>query len=305
MCKRALALITLGFTSQGCGASPTTAAGTGAQVGALPREGCEPLGVGPSGPVLDPNGPYYHQVVLARTVDGVTLTDARQILEHASVPDGVRLGDGSLRAYYVNGAEGCVWVARVEGETVTPIGPISLDGIVSPQGVVDPDALLLSDGRIRLFYLGGFGPPNSSQTRGICIADSSDGQRFSIVGRAIRFQDQELVTDPSVTPLRDGSWFMAVSRGQQTVTARSADGLAFTAESTLSVGGVPEVSALPDGRLRLYVCAGGIESYASGDSGRTWQREATVVRPGTGGAKIVCDPSAVAGSDAFLYKTAQ
>lgn len=31
--------------------------------------------------------------------DGITLTDARQVIDHASVPDGVRLPDGSVRVY--------------------------------------------------------------------------------------------------------------------------------------------------------------------------------------------------------------
>lgn len=277
-------------------ASPAAAAPAG-----LPREGCEVTGPAPPGPVTDPNGPYFHRVVVARTRDGVTLADAREVLDHASVPDGVRMPDGTLRIYYVNGADGALWVARMDGQTVTPIGPIRVDGVERPAGVVDPDALALPDGRIRLFYLSGFGPPGSASARAMCVAESADGERFSVVGRAIRFS-ADLTTDPSVAPLPDGSWLMAASRGQQTVLARSRDGLAFEQGETLGYGGVPELAALAGG-LRLYVCARGIESYVSANGGRSWQREATVVSPGPG-RRIVCDPSSVAGTDVFIYKTA-
>jgi hypothetical protein len=104
----------------------------------------------------------------------------------------------------------------MEGDLVTPLGPISLNGIARPAGVVDPDATALADGSIRLAYLGGFGPPESRTERAICLADSSDGQNFTVLGTALRFPAGDLNTDPSLTALADGSWLMAISRGQQT-----------------------------------------------------------------------------------------
>ncbi|TAK75557.1 MAG: hypothetical protein EPO16_08740 [Dehalococcoidia bacterium] len=138
--------------------------------------------------VEDPNGPYGHQVAVAETADGVTLTGARQVLDHASVPDGVRLADGSLRIYYVNGAEGATWVASLDAEGATPIGPISINGASRPIGVVDPDAMLLPDGKVRLVYLGNLGPPrpvpvtgtSASRTpRTACGSPSSDAPSAS------------------------------------------------------------------------------------------------------------------------------
>jgi len=95
-------------------------------------EGCEVVAAGPPASVPDPNGPYYHQVVYARTADGITLTDAHQVLDHASVPDGVLRRDGSILIYYVNDEDGSVWVARVSGELALPIGPLSLNGVERP-----------------------------------------------------------------------------------------------------------------------------------------------------------------------------
>lgn len=277
--------------------SPPPAGGT------LATGACQIGSSSQGGPITDPAGPYFHSVVVARTDNGVSMRDARQVLEHASVPDGARLG-GSVLVYYVNGAEGSVWVARLDGNTAAPIGPIVINGIARPQGVVDPDATALPGGGVRLAFLNGFGPPDSTARRAMCLADSIDGINFNVVATALSFAAGELLTDPSLARLRNGSWLMAISRGQSTVLARSSDGLTFTAGETLGYGGVPELATLPDGRLRLYVCARGIESYVSADEGSSWQREGPVVAPEPGGPRIICDPSMIAGTDMFIYKVA-
>jgi hypothetical protein len=56
------------------------------------------------------------------------------------------------------------------------------------------------------------------------------------------------------------------------------DGVARSAGDTLTFGGVPEITALADGRVRLYVCANGIESYASADGGRPCDARSRVGR---------------------------
>ena len=79
---------------------------------------------------------------------------------------------------------------------------------------------------------------------------------------------------------------MAVPAGTNTLLARSSDGLTFTAGERLTFGGVPELAALSDGRVRLYVRAQGIVSYVSADRETTWVREGTALNPGG----LVCDP---------------
>lgn len=255
------------------------------------------------GPVTDPGGPYYHQVVVGNSVDGGAVSNARQILEHASVPDGVLMRGGNIYIYYVNGAEGNLWVAEWNWVSARPLATVGIDGISGPLGVVDPDAWVMADGRVRLAYLSGFGPPQANVRRAICIAESSDGWRFENPRVALELRSDELMTDPSIVQLRDGSWRMAISLGQQTVLARSTDGISFTRYSSVGFGGVPELALARDGRLRLLVCRGGIESYISGDGGQTWTAEGVVVPPGSGGRRIVCDPSVVHGTDVFIYKT--
>lgn len=271
---------------------------------ALPREGCEPRAAPGGGTrVADPGGPYGHQVVMARTADGVTLSGAHQVLDHASVPDGVRRTDGTVFLYYVNGETGGIHAARVSGDAVTALGAISIDGAAAPVGAVDPDAAPVGGGRIRLFYLGNLGPPqpDAGHPWYICAAESRDGVSFRLLGRAIQF-DGETTTDPSVTMLKDGSWLMAASQGRRTVLARSRDGLRFAQFGAIDYGGVPEVAALPDGGVRLYVCARGIEAYISRNAGVTWAKEAADIAPALG-HRIVCDPSYVPQSGLFFYKT--
>lgn len=251
--------------------------------------------------VADPNGPYYHRVWIANeAASGPRIENGRMVIDHASVPDGVSVAGVGTFLYYVNGATGGIDVARIEGDTVTPLGAIVLDGIPNPAGIVDPDASPLPGGGIRLAYLGGFGPPAPGRTWTMCIADGTDGRSFTVRGAAITFA--AVTTDPSLVRLADGSWLMAASQGQATVLARSADGLRFTAGETLTYGGVPELADAGGGRIRLYVCARGIESYLSADGGATWQREG-VIATAPPPQRIICDPSRIAGTNLFLYKT--
>jgi hypothetical protein len=278
-------------------AAPTTPSGSGNAPTCVITAG------GPGGPINDPSGPYYHQVVVAQTVDGPAMTGIRQIIDHASVPDGVRRADGSVLVYYVNGAMGYTYVARMEGDSARVLGPITIDGIANPLGVVDPDAVLLPDGRVRLAFYWGFGAPGTNIARAMCIAESTDGINFTTRATALAFTPSEMLTDPSLLALPDGTWLMAISAGQNTLIARSTDGLTFAREGTLTIGGVPELARAPDGAARLYVCRGGIVAYRSVDAGRVWTLERTVVSAPVNGHPIVCDPSLVAGAGLFVFKT--
>jgi hypothetical protein len=240
----------------------------------------------------------YHQIVIARTGDGLTLADPRLVQPAASVPDGVLAPDGRVLVYYVNGARHGLWVGAATATTLDPIGPIAIDGVPDPLGIVDPDAYRVGD-RIRLAYLANF---TSANERAICLADSDDGVTFRTMGTAADLRAAGTITDPSVVQLPGGSWLMALSAGQTTRLARSADGVSFTLGETLAFGGVPELAVLGDGAVRLYVCAAGIVAYRSTDA-VTWQREQVVTTSGPNGSRLVCDPSRVAGTDLFVFKT--
>lgn len=240
----------------------------------------------------------FHQVVVARSVDGLAVTDARVVQSAASVPDGVRAPDGRVLVYYVNGAQHGVWVGEASATGWSAIGPITIDGVPDPLGIVDPDAYRVG-GRIRLAYLANF---TSANERAICLAESEDGVSFRTLGLAVDLRTAGTITDPSVVQLPNGSWLMALSAGQTTRLARSADGLTFTLGESLTYGGVPELALTDDGAVRLYVCAGAIVAYRSPDA-VAWQREQAVVTRGPNGSMLVCDPSRVAGTDLFVFKT--
>lgn len=240
----------------------------------------------------------FHQIVVARTSDGLNLADVRIVQAAASVPDGVRAPDGRVLVYYVNGARHGLWVAIATATMFDPLGPIAIDGVHDPLGIVDPDAYRVGN-RIRLAYLASF--PSTGE-RAVCLAESDDGVAFRTIGVAVDLRGTGTITDPSVVQLPTGSWFMALSAGQTTRLARSSDGVSFTLGETLTFGGVPELSVLDDGTVRLYVCAAGIVSYRSTDA-TSWQREQVVAARGPNGSMLVCDPSRVAGTDLFVFKT--
>lgn len=164
------------------------------------------------------------------------------------------------------------------------------------QRAVDPDVVLLPDGRLRLFYYGSsqiFGPGEGDHN--IYSAVSIDGVTFqSEPGTRIAVAN---TTDPSVVLLPDGSWLMALSRGMETLLASSIDGISFTLMGiTVSLGGVPELAMLPDSRVRLYVTGrDGILSLVSGGNGATWAQENGARIPG--GDNIAADPSVIQLSD--------
>lgn len=94
----------------------------------------------------------------------------------------------------------------------------------------------------------------------------------SVPGGPTASTPTEMLTDPSLLALPDGTWLMAISAGQNTLMTRSTDGLTFTRDATLTFGGVPEFAR-------------------------------TVMSSPVNGHPIVCDPSLVAGAGLDVFKT--
>lgn len=286
------------------GGSGPTSPSTGTPVTPSTVAGCE-LTTSTSGtPVV--GGPSTHNLAMASSTDGVTVTGLKKVLSQGSVPDGVRLPDGSIGVYYVNGATGGVWLARVNGSGITPVSPITIDGVLRPEGVVDPDAVLVN-GRVRLAYLNGFGAPGNGR-RAMCLAESPDGVTFTTLAMAYDVGTNQQQTDPTIVQLPNGTWLMAFRDDNVVRLARSTNGLAFTLYSQENFLGVVELSLTQDGRVRMYTCQEGISSHVSADSGVTWTREALVIfGPSLSGelaGQGICDPSWVPGANLFFFKTA-
>ncbi len=300
---RLFVIALIGASACGSSSAPTTpgpGAGPGPVTGGV--MGCAITAAASTTPLIaDPKSPYFDQIGLAQSGDGATTSGYVELLAHASAPDATRLPDGTLGVYYHNGSSGgSIWLGRLQGTALTPGSVITVDGVAGPRWMADPNVDVVN-GRVRMFYMNG----ESSSVRRFCVAESDDGLRFTTRAMAIEFAGGT-EADPSVVQLSDGSWLMAFSRANHSGMglARSTDGLTFTAFTTNSLGVVPELAALPGGRVRLYACAAGnVDAYLSADRGVTWNREGTVITRNTTGRAIVCDPTYVPTDGVFIFKT--
>lgn len=221
-------------------------------------------------------GPNCHQVHTAISTDAKSFHAEGQLLDRASVPDGVKLPDGTLGVYYVNGADHGIYLGRQTGTRWDRGQRILLDGVFD-QNAVDPDAVVLFGDRVRLFYykgsfIGG-APPAPGGLSTFYSASSRDGVNFTVEGKVFEIAGG---TDPSAVLLSDGNWILAVARAQQQeiVIARSPDGMKFETVATLKNAGIPELVRLDDGQVRLlFNGQGGMQSRVSEDGGRTWVDE--------------------------------
>lgn len=266
-----------------------------------------------------PDSPANHQIHFAVSEDGLAWTEAEApVRKKASVPDLVLLEGGKLAVYACSfasyrqpGDEGIVRIVSEDGGKTWSEGEtIKIEGKTNKGGAVDPSAVRLDDGRIRLYYFG------SEVTRGdpagaegdhcIYSAVSDDGVTFT-VEEGVRFAE-ERITDPEVIRAGD-AWLMLLSRGPEVLLARSADGLAFEKVEgfRLDGGGVPGGAALDDGRVRIYQSSrDGITSAVyDPESGRVEKDAGARVKRGDWG--MVADPDVVRledGTFAMILKRA-
>jgi hypothetical protein len=245
--------------------------------------------------IPDPNGPAFHQVLIAKSSDGLTWqSDNRVIIDQASVPEGLRLADGRLIIYAVDGTLSGLGLVYAESKDD---GKTWVCGKINVQGA-DPDVVMLPDGRIRMYYVAfPFGPnppvPGSQQANQpnrVKSALSSDGKNFT-VEEGVRLEGIQY-TDPDV--IRIGNdWFMYVSTGPTAWAAQSSDGLAFRLIGKVNeTGAVSGSYVFPNGTLRHYFCGrSGIMSATSADGKSAWKEESGMRIGQSPNVKIVCDPS--------------
>lgn len=187
----------------------------------------------------------------------------------------------STLLYYVSGrpAEHGIWVSKE-----TPDGKYSRGSKVMLDGTfdgnaVDPDVMMLPNGKIRMYYFKGYfvsQPPPNAGPNPIFSAVSTDGVNFTVERQVFAYDN---IFDPSVIDVGNDEYLMACTQmagmSVNTVLARSRDGGAtFTYEATVQNTGVPELHRFDDGRVRLYYGGpDGIMSKVSTDGGRTWTQE--------------------------------
>lgn len=211
----------------------------------------------------NPGDPYFHDTWLVKSSDGLQAdpAQARLVLHHASVPDVCVGPDGRSLLYYVDasherGLPFTMSARFVDSQgAVGPALPVRIEG-EEARVAVDPEAILLADGRVRLYYLA---PRRGQAVKEIHSALSSDGVNF-VREPGVRLSGAGVV-DPAVVLLPDGTWKMYYAllddgSGQPCVkSATSRDGLSFTADPGVRFHGAgsPGAMALADGRVRLYL----------------------------------------------------
>lgn len=166
------------------------------------------------------------------------------------------------------------------------------------QELLDPAPLLMSDGRILLYYLmvpaAQAGAPQAGWQIG--VAESTDnGLTFTHKAVAATFTTQS--TDPSPMVLSDGRIRLLVNQptgsGHNVVSVTSTDASGLTFPATLDTGMRATGNGIP-GALRigntyyLYTCPNGI-GYATSSDGLTFTSAGTAIAPIAG--NLVCDPS--------------
>jgi len=273
-----------------------------------------------SDPFDDPSGPYFHQVMKASSPDGLSFVKiSGVVLDKASVPDIIRMPDGRLIIYAVDGGGRSdsglmVAVSDDDGQTWQQ-GSLPVEYQGNHRQGVDPDAVVLDDGSVRLYYIvfpdrqppldaQGNPIPGSGEPIRVMSATSTDGIHF-VEEEGVRLQaaDTEFVTDPDVVKIGD-TWFMYLSEGQTDIAYVSDDGMSFTRSGPVrDDGAVSNTVPIGGGRYRQYFCRRGISSAVTSD-GLNFQDDPGVRLEADPG-KIACDPAPVEVDGLWLmfYKT--
>lgn len=268
-------------------------------------------------PYGDKNGPFYHKVYKATSTDGLTFTGKKLIADKSSVPDVVKMPDGKLFIYAVDGARRStqglmVMVSSDNGET-WKTGSFSIEVTGEPFAPADPQAVLLDDGRIRLFFvafpmkkpaLDANGVPiPSGEKYKIKSAISTDGLNFE-EEEGIRYESTDILTDPDIVKI-GSQWFMYMAKGSEQIAASSTDGLTFKLEKTIRPdGAISKTVDIGEGKFRQFFCKSGISSAVMTDGLNFTNDPGSRIAETTG--EIVCDPTPVKVGSGWLlfYKAA-
>jgi hypothetical protein len=204
------------------------------------------------------NQPVPQVLYRATSTDGVhfeTLQPAYTQPRTMVDPSVVRMADGAFRVYVPSDQEGIISAVSNDGLSFAPE-----DGVRFTEGGM-PGALLLPDGRVRVFLCG----------EAITSFISNDGLNFTREsGVRIQPDANMMVDNPQPIRLNDGSYLMLFSvhptdrSGQpdpwtftETRFATSTDGLNWTVNPTIiGYGGTSCAVEMPDGTLYVYYVNG-------------------------------------------------
>ena len=216
----------------------------------------------PAPPDAGGQGPWSTGMAVSPGTGSATFTTTASIIDQAGVPSLLALPDGRLFAYFVSWAQGnvmAVGIRDLAGEWT--FFRVAVEGFRTDVGGangVDPSAVLMGDGSIRLFWMQPVDTPGRSQIYSATSAPGSAlGVRF-VVDPGARLDRGTMVYDPTVAFCGD-QWLMWVSAPGATVFATSPDGLEFTEQSMppgLGTAFPWSAACLPEGGIRLLASRG-------------------------------------------------
>ena len=225
--------------------------------------------------------------------DGVVWTDPIQLAPAASVPEIVTLADGSLLAMWVSFADNPtrfgekLAAARLANgsDTWQQMGTVLISDSENIT-LVDPDLVVLPDGRLRLYA---YDIRTDKATHTIMSAISTDNGNSFTMEPGVRFASEQM-WDPNVVIMADGQYRMYYNGGDAIKSAVSPDGVTFVADPEVrwSKGGIPG-AIIQDQTVWLYGCDKGLARRASSDGlsfGKTTQ---LVIKAPP--ELFMCDPS--------------
>lgn len=268
-----------------------------------------------SDPFNDPQGPFYHQVFKSSSNDGLTFTKTGSVVfDKASVPDIIRLDSGRLIIYAVDGAKRSksglmVAVSDDNGEN-WQAGSLQFVEKSTKFAAADPEAVILDDGKIRLYYMvtGGSPGKQTSSTplvNKILSATSEDGINFD-PEEGTRFEYQ-FITDPDVVKIGE-RWFMYLSQGPKLIALESNDGLNFELIKTIREGGsVSNTVNIGEGNFRQFYCHQGLSiKSAVSNGGLSWKVDEGDRLERDSSTTTICDPAPIKLENKWLmfYKVA-
>ena len=195
------------------------------------------------------NGPWVVKVVLRTSSDGLNFSGAETLMDQAGVPNLLVTSAGDTYAYYQDWANGNIMgvaVQRAGSKTWTRY-KLHVSGFnIAPGGAngVDPSAVELPNGQIRVFWMQG--------STNIYSATSAKGKGNGII---FKFDGKKALTgysgkvfDPTVVRTSTG-WAMWVDSEGTTIYSTSKDGKSFAAQSGNPL--FPNPNTFPWGAVRM------------------------------------------------------
>lgn len=235
------------------------------------------------GPQQGNNPLMNHELHFATSPDGLTwTTDGVALRGHTSVPEVVYWQDK-------------LWIYGVEGDFDPTLGEkerfvvleqtadgwaeqyITLD-VEFEGNLADPDAVVLDDGRLRLYFFD-FSVMRNPSPNTDDLSDRPSGYFYSMVTEdginfvmeaGTRLETRPPATDPDVVRVGDTWWLYGSSNGTSLI-ARSTDGLSFETVGE-KTGTVTGTVVLDGGILRQYYLDQGQIVIDESTDGLTWTR---------------------------------